>query len=470
MKKILLSLCATLYSLLVFGQGTANISGILAVPDSTETLQLVVYAYGSFGPETFSSKYQETAYSGHFHLSLPIAGYPQYVDFVRPAHYNHSQFGLLLESGDDITITEVNRRFVCTGPGSAKLKLLYRLRGIHERWASRLKNNDPAFVVPNFQLRDSSAREQLACLDSAKTQLSAAAYSTIRADIVDEYLSKGWYLTHTVKKEDAGPFQKQLEGFRDDPWLMRIAERLAADTARYVHSRFPEEAVIERFRLDSCFRQRKDFKINDCYVYLKSKYTGGFRDALVAWLFYHYRNTNEAISGNIDDALSYMRAGVFRSLLQQLKSSRIAGAAAYDFSLADTDGKIVRFSDFKGKVVLLDFWYTGCPNCAAIAPDMAKVESRFNGKPVVFISICIDKKKETWLKSLLAKTYTSDHTVNLYTGGNGDADPLIAHYAIQGYPTLLLIGRDGKLAGGVTDPRKDNGSSLSESISAALAK
>lgn len=89
----------------------------------------------------------------------------------------------------------------------------------------------------------------------------------------------------------------------------------------------------------------------------------------------------------------------FQKLYEQY--SRLAvGKKAADFSLLDQYGKTVSLSDFKGKYVYIDVWATWCGPCVQEIPMLEKLAKQLADKNIVFLSISIDKNKETWLEKL----------------------------------------------------------------------
>jgi thiol-disulfide isomerase/thioredoxin len=125
------------------------------------------------------------------------------------------------------------------------------------------------------------------------------------------------------------------------------------------------------------------------------------------------------------------------------------GQAAYNFRLPDTSGKSIRLSDFKGKVVFVDFWYTGCGNCINYySTVLSKVEEQLRSNPnVVFITISIDKNQNSWNQSIRGGRYTSTTAINLYTNGEGEKNDLIKFYNIHAYPCPMIIGKDQRIVG-----------------------
>ena len=64
---------------------------------------------------------------------------------------------------------------------------------------------------------------------------------------------------------------------------------------------------------------------------------------------------------------------------------------AADFALTNLNGKVVKLSDFKGKVVILDFWATHCPPCIQEIPDFIKLYNKYKDKGLVVIGISLDR-------------------------------------------------------------------------------
>jgi peroxiredoxin len=114
--------------------------------------------------------------------------------------------------------------------------------------------------------------------------------------------------------------------------------------------------------------------------------------------------------------------------------------AAPDFSLKDADGKTVRLSDYKGKVVLLDFWATYCGPCKIEIPWFMDFERKH--KDQGFSVLGVDMDEEGWDA---VKPFVNDVGINyrIVMGNDATADMF---GGIEALPTTLLIDRDGKIA------------------------
>jgi cytochrome c biogenesis protein CcmG/thiol:disulfide interchange protein DsbE len=113
---------------------------------------------------------------------------------------------------------------------------------------------------------------------------------------------------------------------------------------------------------------------------------------------------------------------------------------APDFSLRDIDGKAVRLSDFRGKVVLLDFWATWCGPCKIEIPWFIEFERKHKDKGFAVIGVSMDE--EGWD---VVKPFISRMNVN-YRVVIGNDSTAQAYGGIDALPTTFLIDRDGKIA------------------------
>lgn len=141
------------------------------------------------------------------------------------------------------------------------------------------------------------------------------------------------------------------------------------------------------------------------------------------------------------------------------------GQPAPDFRLMDTAGKAVALHDLRGKVVYLDFWYSGCRPCLAEAPAADKLKQQFLGQDVVFVYISIETNVDGWKQAVEKHHLASANSVHLI-------DPEGWHaaraYHVVGFPTYMIIGRDGRIWQ-TEAPRPSDGSQTVAALKHALA-
>lgn len=138
----------------------------------------------------------------------------------------------------------------------------------------------------------------------------------------------------------------------------------------------------------------------------------------------------ETKAGLVDPELPFQRVGFTRVPM--------VGSQAPDFTLKDLKGQNVSLSQFKGKVVLLDFWASWCPPCQASTPFLVEMHKKYGSKGLVVLSI--NRKEDPATVEAYVKKHGIENPVLL-----DDADAAKNLYPSQGIPTFVLIGRDGKI-------------------------
>ncbi len=118
------------------------------------------------------------------------------------------------------------------------------------------------------------------------------------------------------------------------------------------------------------------------------------------------------------------------------------GAPAPDFRLPDENGEFHALSEFRGKVVLLNFWFVGCAPSLRELPHEREVIENLREENFVMINICTNSSRENWLRALQEQQLGGVH---LFAEANQQKE-LERAYAIVGYPHYTLIDRAGKVS------------------------
>jgi thiol-disulfide isomerase/thioredoxin len=130
------------------------------------------------------------------------------------------------------------------------------------------------------------------------------------------------------------------------------------------------------------------------------------------------------------------------------------GTLAPDFTAYTPEGKAVKLSDFRGKVVILDFWATWCGPCMVSMPGLEEVYQQIKDKDVVVLSLNTWDDKEdfkTWVKENSGTKYHFNFVRDPAEGDRaGIRKASIAKrlYKVPGIPTMYVIDKQGKIAGG----------------------
>jgi peroxiredoxin len=115
--------------------------------------------------------------------------------------------------------------------------------------------------------------------------------------------------------------------------------------------------------------------------------------------------------------------------------------AAPEFELKDAHGRVAKMSDYKGKVVLLNFWATWCGPCKIEIPWFVDLEQRFKDRGFAVLGVSMDE--EGWE---IVKPYIEARKMNyrVVIGTDMVAD---LYGGVDSLPTSFIIDRQGKIAG-----------------------
>ena len=116
-----------------------------------------------------------------------------------------------------------------------------------------------------------------------------------------------------------------------------------------------------------------------------------------------------------------------------------AGSKAAEFSLKSVDGKTIKLSQFKGKIVIIDFWATWCPPCRKGIPDLIAIQKEYK-KDVVVIGISVDQEKTKADVPGFVKNYGINYPVVYFD------DKVVQDYGgISAIPTSFVVAQSGNI-------------------------
>ncbi|MFO7982245.1 MAG: TlpA disulfide reductase family protein [Desulfuromonadales bacterium] len=114
------------------------------------------------------------------------------------------------------------------------------------------------------------------------------------------------------------------------------------------------------------------------------------------------------------------------------------GSMAPDFTLTDMHGENVSLSDYRGKVVFLNFWATWCPPCREEMPSMERLHESMGGKDFVILAVNVEKDKKAVENFLRGTPYS----FKILLDPEGQAQ---SAYRVYRYPESYLIDKDGRI-------------------------
>jgi thiol-disulfide isomerase/thioredoxin len=155
-------------------------------------------------------------------------------------------------------------------------------------------------------------------------------------------------------------------------------------------------------------------------------------------------------SGKKDAALELLKkSGEARSEVRGLadhfnriaKNYEVVGSDPTPIGQPDIEGKPIDLADYKGKVVLIDFWATWCGPCVAELPNVIAAYEKYHPHGFEILGISLDKDREAFDKFVADRKMTWRHH---YDGKHWKNDVAVA-YGVQSIPATYLIGPDGKV-------------------------
>ncbi|WP_177181075.1 TlpA family protein disulfide reductase [Parapedobacter koreensis] len=294
---------------------------------------------------------------------------------------------------------------------------------------------------------DKSRDESLAILAGYADKIAPHTYERLRADIVgknllEKYRMFSWDVLSLAKKKNGYATIKQIHemGFtknsQDSAWI-----NVAVNSPFYLESMLV--GLPYAMITDSMPTPERMLKQID------GGYSGLIKDRLLCLLLLTYRDRFESQATVYRQIQRVVRNEGLQKMLHSYSQKFLQGAPAFPFELEDADGKLIKLADLEGKLLLLDFWFTGCSGCSHFFMEtLSTIEEEFRGdNRFEVISISIDQDRKRWLNSVDSKRYTSEEAINVYTNGDGSAHELIKFYNIESYPTIVIIDNKGRLYG-----------------------
>jgi thiol-disulfide isomerase/thioredoxin len=125
----------------------------------------------------------------------------------------------------------------------------------------------------------------------------------------------------------------------------------------------------------------------------------------------------------------------------------LPGKEVPDFTFVNMEGDSMKLSELRGTLVYIDIWATWCGPCIGQHPYWDKLREEYKDKPISFLTISIDYKRELWEKMVTAKNMEG---LQWFATGDFKSE-LATHFMVDGIPRFILLDREGK----IIDPSAD---------------
>lgn len=340
----------------------------------------------------------------------------------------------------------VNYKF--SGRGAGKYQMLTRIRnvkapqsnpGILQSIGREVLNGDPGFFINTSE----EERRRLDILENGKEVLSESSYAVLWSEI--RFTGKGAIFSAITK------FYKDSLGTGEEK-------------RRFINN---YRSIMTCLRLSSGFNNKDNFKSVAYLEFLRAFYTtysvltyGTVQEESV------FRHIMSAEQGRLREyAITYFLLSIKSKHVQISLYDKAYGQStslyckrvlrnAIDFlsvrkmpfySLSDINKDPFDLGSLYNKVVVLDFWFTGCVNCRIYYRNvLSGAKEYFKNNPyVVFVSISSDKDYTRWISSLNGGEYSDMDAINLYTSGMGARHPILVENNLNRAPSVVVLGKGG---------------------------
>lgn len=492
MKNVVLTILSLLYMThCLRGQtflGTAIVEGDVNYLKDGDSVKVTVRSTSPSFDDPGDEYLFGAIHNGHFRIVLPIRKERQYIEiFASPFDSPIRQIWSFVRKGDSVHLHWQDDRWDFSANENAvanRFQVSQQIRAITD-YFYRVHNFDRigsySGVVIDCRTVDQITDSSVKYLMSLVGMLPIDKKILIAESIIFGELTKMQLLriryTPQLRSEMLNS-EKSLVDTADDWGLMKRYFRSLSDKSFSVTPLYADY-VYARIRIESSIVRFAPLNLDSIYNTICINYRGPLRDNIIMRLIYlnkysgAYRADPVVIDRVVRKSLGIVKDRHVKSVLESFMDRFAAGRPACNFRMEDSTGKYYSLENFKGKVVLLDFWFTGCGNCLKLVPYLAAIEKDFGSEEFVFVSVSIDTDKGLWVRSLKKEIYGSSGSVGLWARGNKyseGADPIVKFYDIDGCPRLILVDREGKLCASPLDPRYDQGKQLRESLLKAAKK
>ncbi|WP_312901544.1 thioredoxin-like domain-containing protein [Chryseobacterium taichungense] len=370
----------------------------------------------------------------------------------------------ILEPGNDLDITLKNNQLVFSKEGAAIVNYNNCLDSIYKAniagidWQGKEMQKNRKIIT--------TALKAIQNADRNNDRYDHTAFSTVRLEKsislvtllysianINKGLAKDY-----IRKIDTHLRNTYIKDFLNNKDLINVpsASWIGLVTSRY-------ECIFNK-NYNGVTKLHKD---SNYLQYLKTNFKGQILSQLIAAFLYYNRQSDTLTIDYVDSITKGIDFSRYKNLVQGIQRFS-PGTELPEFSLTDTLGNQVPLSRFKGNVLVLDFWFTGCGACAIAYKIVNPIMKMLEGKPIKFISVSRDQIPNLWLKSIRGGLYTDTTHINLSAGKQGDSHPLFRYFQVSGYPTIIIIGKNGKIIGSPRPVASDQGLDFKNKIEKAL--
>lgn len=314
---------------------------------------------------------------------------------------------------------------------------------------------DLNLILNNMKLTDSEKlKTKMAVLETQKNSMSAFAYEVLKADTYYNSIWRGlsffgfiWDKSFVFKDSLDRKnkiryfFKTKLEPEIIKEGFSKKSLLFSKDYSKFIryYSVYKCKQIIDKRNATDATQYKQ------MYPYVPDWYKEKWLTLITTTIYIDLNVLNKK-----EDFLKFAYSKItnkkYKKIISSVANTLTVGNPSFPFSLPDMNDKTRTLSEFKGKTIVMDFWFTGCKACVILNSHLKEVKATLKPqKDIVFMSVSTDIQKQEWIESIHKEIYTEVDNINLYTEGLGFDHPMIKHYNFNGFPQLLIINPAGKI-------------------------
>ena len=255
-----------------------------------------------------------------------------------------------------------------------------------------------------------------------------------------EFFAEAKNMTLTGTAEDLGKLQVKGSSLQDEADAYQKSLQDITDQENPLYQQYGKATAEEKKQIEAKISNFRNIKRERAAEYI-NKYPSSFYSlSLVA---------DRAMVGQYEDIQplyavlsapmkNTMQGKALANRLDILKRSAL-GTPMLNFSQAGIDKKLVSFSSFKGKYVLVDFWASWCGPCRQENPNVLKEYNKYKDKNFTVLGISLDDNDDKWKKAIKDDAMPWTQVSDL----KGFNNEVSTYYGIMGIPSTLLVDPNG---------------------------
>lgn len=175
------------------------------------------------------------------------------------------------------------------------------------------------------------------------------------------------------------------------------------------------------------------------------------------------RNVAQETAGDAAPAVSAKTSSYVNPMANTGLSLFPEPQALPDISFVALDGKVVSLSDYRGKVILLNFWATWCPPCKAEMPSIQRLSDKLAGTDFTVLAISVSETRSTVETFLVNNPYTFP----IFLDESGQTS---AGFVGRGIPTTYVVDKEGRAIAGIIGSKEWDEAPVLAALSTLAAK